>query len=107
MGFFEKLLRGMAGGHHGKHYGGGYSDGTARNHHGWGNNFPANPIPQTGVGMGVTKACAQCGVQVPSDARFCSQCGESLGPGRCTGCNSELIAGMKFCPECGKALDKS
>lgn len=46
MGFFEKLLRGMAGGHHGgqqRNYSGG--------HHGWGHGYPPHPGDALGRGI--------------------------------------------------------
>lgn len=98
MGFFEKLLRGMAGGHHGgqqRNYSGG--------HHGWGHGYPPNPgQPSTEVpASGPT--CPQCGSVSNPGARFCQQCGTSQLPATCADCNANLAPGVKFCPNCGKA----
>ena len=38
MGFFEKLLRGVAGSHGGGHHGR-----DSSGHHGWGNSYPESP----------------------------------------------------------------
>lgn len=40
MGFFEKLLRGVAGSHGGGHHGR-----DSSGHHGWGNSYPSNSAP--------------------------------------------------------------
>ncbi|MBL8450179.1 MAG: zinc ribbon domain-containing protein [Elusimicrobia bacterium] len=98
MGFFEKLLRGMAGGHHGGHHGN-----APGGHHGWGHGYPSNPgQPYGGVSAGGA-SCPKCGTIADPGARFCAQCGATLLPGTCAACNASLAPGMKFCPNCGKA----
>lgn len=106
MGFLENLLRGMAGGHHGKHGSTGYTDGHGRKQHDWGDNSPIPSDPQSGPNTAVSKACARCGAQNGLDARFCSQCGEGFVPGRCSACKAEIVPGMHYCSGCGKALNK-
>ncbi len=39
--------------------------------------------------------CAQCGAELPADAKFCLQCGQKVVP-----------AGQVVCPQCGKAVAK-
>jgi subtilisin family serine protease len=49
-----------------------------------------------------TRVCAVCGVQVPADMRFCSNCGASAQESRtCTACGSSIRPGARFCPTCG------
>lgn len=94
MGIFEKLLRGMAGGHHGGARGG--------HHGGYGNTgpYPANSGPPAGPQQ--VPVCAGCGAANAVGARFCQQCGATLAAGKCGGCGIELAAGARFCPQCGK-----
>lgn len=48
--------------------------------------------------------CA-CGATVPSDAKFCPECGQKLNVKRfCPECGAEISSGAKFCPECGTKL---
>lgn len=94
MGIFEKLLRGMAGSHHGGYRGG---------HHGGRHGYPSNTgQPYEGAPAG-GPPCPKCGIVVGSGARYCPQCGTSLVPGTCAACNATLTVGAKFCPNCGKA----
>lgn len=55
--------------------------------------------------------CPTCGPRPESDAKFCSDCGQTLvGAGSstsCTGCGEVVPAGAKFCGECGTALERS
>lgn len=102
MGFFEKLLQGMSGGHQGGHHRGqgNYPGGD----HGWGQNYPSNSgQPSGGVAAG-GPSCPKCGIVPNPGARFCAQCGTTLLPGACAACNASLAPGVKFCPNCGKAL---
>ncbi len=48
-------------------------------------------------------ACAVCGAQQPTDARFCSSCGSPLRL-RCAACGSEQLSTAAFCSTCGSAL---
>ncbi len=47
--------------------------------------------------------CPSCGVPNPEEARFCNQCGATLG-GACTACGHANPPESKFCNECGAAL---
>ena len=47
--------------------------------------------------------CASCQTQNSVDARFCIQCGASLGS-RCPQCGAELPTEARFCPKCGHQL---
>ena len=53
-----------------------------------------------------TKACPQCGSQMPESAKFCFECGApfEIKPLKCPACGTDLVAGAKFCPECGNKL---
>lgn len=45
--------------------------------------------------------CTHCHAEVPSNARFCPQCGEPLVKKEgCPWCQTELPSGAKFCPAC-------
>ncbi len=66
-----------------------------------------------GAGMGqlaaaaigaAAAACPSCKAPAAAGARFCGQCGTSMGPKRCAKCSAEAGAGAKFCPSCGTAL---
>ena len=47
--------------------------------------------------------CASCQTQNSDDARFCMQCGGSLGS-RCPECGAELPTEARFCSKCGHQL---
>jgi len=44
--------------------------------------------------------CPKCGVENPTEARFCMECGAELGL-VCSQCGAKLPIGAKFCMECG------
>lgn len=94
MGIFEKIRRGIAGGHH--------SGARSGRDGGYGNTgpYPASYSPQAGPQPGLV--CAGCGSANVRSARFCQQCGATLAAGKCGGCGIELAAGARFCPQCGK-----
>jgi class 3 adenylate cyclase/tetratricopeptide (TPR) repeat protein len=48
-------------------------------------------------------SCPACGASVADDARFCPECGSSLGM-TCPRCNAPVAAGARFCAGCGAAL---
>jgi membrane protease subunit (stomatin/prohibitin family) len=70
-----------------------------------------------GVGMGVgqtlggafsqpqeeTIPCPKCGKRVAKTAKFCPDCGQTIGE-KCPKCGASVTAGAKFCPECGGKL---
>lgn len=45
-------------------------------------------------------ACAECGRDNPSSARFCVDCGSPLAA-ECSHCGTALVGGGRFCPSCG------
>ena len=45
-------------------------------------------------------ACANCGSELPTGAKFCAECGTPVASA-CRTCGTELVPGQKFCPECG------
>lgn len=45
--------------------------------------------------------CPTCGKPAPAGAKFCPECGGTLGAKKCANCGMELAADAKFCPECG------
>ncbi|MFL5797308.1 MAG: AAA family ATPase [Actinomycetota bacterium] len=46
------------------------------------------------------RPCPACSASNPDDARFCAQCGTSLGPA-CARCGQPLSESDRFCPSCG------
>jgi hypothetical protein len=47
-------------------------------------------------------ACPGCGTLAASGARFCAECGHSLGaPTACPTCGTALPSGSRFCGSCG------
>jgi membrane protease subunit (stomatin/prohibitin family) len=62
---------------------------------------PAAPQAAQSAAM---KSCPRCGVSVPENAKFCSECGASLRPAACPQCGNAVTPGAKFCIECGAAL---
>jgi RNA polymerase subunit RPABC4/transcription elongation factor Spt4 len=49
-----------------------------------------------------TVKCGKCGSEVPSDSKFCPECGQQLkGSKKCPKCGRESPINAKFCPECG------
>ena len=87
------------------------------------NNGVAGVFAAGGVGIGATmgmgsamgqivgnpmkkeefRTCVSCGVQIPLNAKFCSQCGFNNSEIVCE-CGERLAAGTKFCPQCGKKV---
>jgi sec-independent protein translocase protein TatA len=82
---------------------------------------PALITAATGTHM---EACAACGHENSSDARYCGSCGATLGPVepiaasppitsvtmeplRCPGCQTENPGSNQFCAHCGKLLEQS
>ncbi|MDD7795347.1 SPFH domain-containing protein [Clostridium sp. 'White wine YQ'] len=47
--------------------------------------------------------CPSCGHKIPTDSKFCTECGKSIMPpkAKCLKCNAEIEESMKFCPICG------
>lgn len=70
--------------------------------------FSAPNAPATGVSAEAEpKAkCAKCGAVLPTNAKFCLECGEKVAPAVtsdtvvCPECGNTVAKG-KFCPECG------
>ena len=50
-----------------------------------------------------TLPCTKCGGLVPSNAKFCSECGAPFIK-KCPECNTDVPPGAKFCLECGHKL---
>lgn len=51
-----------------------------------------------------SSACPRCGVGNHASARFCNQCGTSLGSKTCTGCGQSQPVEAQFCDQCGIRL---
>lgn len=61
----------------------------------------ASCLERAGVAV---RTCPNCGAVVPSEARFCTQCGKRMASQEAAGCpkcGARLPPGAKFCPECG------
>jgi class 3 adenylate cyclase len=46
--------------------------------------------------------CPSCKSEIPAAAKFCPECGASIGS-RCAACGAELLRAANFCAECGAA----
>ena len=55
------------------------------------------------LSRGDTKICVQCQNSIPSNSKFCPQCGFSYNQTTCE-CGNVLTPGTRFCPQCGKKL---
>ncbi len=55
------------------------------------------------LSRGDTKICVQCQNRIPSNSKFCPQCGFSYNQTTCE-CGNVLTPGTRFCPQCGKKL---
>jgi class 3 adenylate cyclase/predicted ATPase len=56
--------------------------------------------------MATTKACAKCQAAIPTDARFCPQCGAPQALS-CAACGHANAPGSKFCAHCGVKLGEA
>ena len=104
MSFLKYLLSNWLGGGMGKH--GGYNKHgySGYSKHGNKQGYGYDPsMSQPNQNMNTTNTCPKCTRPNPDNARFCQQCGTSLGPTNCTSCNQPLESGTKFCSQCGKA----
>ncbi len=66
--------------------------------------IPSNAkfCPECGFNLRATVKCPQCGKDLPPNAKFCPECGFRLGSSlKCSQCGAEIPAGAKFCSECG------
>ncbi len=51
-------------------------------------------------------SCPECGVTVPTDAKFCNQCGhQQVIYAQCMRCGKNITPSAKFCSRCGQAVD--
>ena len=48
-------------------------------------------------------SCPKCNAQIKASAKFCAECGQSM-QAKCSQCNADVKPGSKFCPECGNQL---
>jgi len=51
--------------------------------------------------------CPHCQHENDATARFCEECGATLGARTCANCGAELKAAAKFCPSCGTPAGQS
>ncbi|HLG41855.1 MAG TPA: SPFH domain-containing protein [Planctomycetota bacterium] len=58
--------------------------------------------PSGGAAAAASVSCAHCGTQSPP-GRFCSNCGKPLAQatGKCQACKRDVPSDSKFCPDCG------
>ena len=61
---------------------------------------PPPPVPAASAAAGIT--CPSCHAAAAPGARFCSSCGQPLGPPKCAKCHTELAPGAHFCSSCGE-----
>lgn len=96
-----------------------------------GNIFSGFTPANTEAPTAPTAKCAKCGADLPTNAKFCLECGEKVVPAgtvvcpecgntvakgkfcpecghkfvtACPNCGNELTPGAKFCPECGEKI---
>lgn len=102
MGFLKKLLGTYTGGgHHGGGYGGKHGGGAGGKH---GDRYGySQPVHNTQPPA--QKICPGCSTTNAIDAKFCQQCGKTLGSSNCSQCSTTLLPDAKFCPQCGKSRD--
>jgi len=63
----------------------------------------------SGAAQTQTVACAKCGTQNPTGAKFCSNCGATQQAPQgasveCPSCHAQVQGGTKFCASCGTSL---
>ena len=70
------------------------------------------PAPTATAAAPQGQTCANCGAQLPANAKFCLECGtkveqqpQMVRPTNCQNCGSELPANAKFCLECGTKVE--
>ncbi|PZO19844.1 MAG: adenylate cyclase [Burkholderiales bacterium] len=100
MSIWERLARGVMGGHSNDGHGSrrGYDSDFGQH----GRSRAPYPAP-TALGPAANAlACLKCGGANVPDARFCSSCGNPLVPSNCSSCNAVMAADARFCPQCGK-----
>lgn len=57
---------------------------------------------------GVVASCPQCEAPLPSNVKFCPECGARIKAElHCTECGAKLTPTAKFCPECGARTSTS
>lgn len=52
-----------------------------------------------------TKKCSGCGKDIPSNAKFCPECGAKQEAKFCSNCGEKLNENAKFCPNCGNKVE--
>src|SRR5262249_51231920 len=65
---------------------------------------PIRPGKHSGMTEPSTISCATCGAVAQAGAKFCGDCGASLGPRRCSHCGAELSSRARFCHRCGRPV---
>lgn len=97
MGLFERMFRGVVGGHHGDRYGGGH-----HGRRGYVDYGSEQPLEQR-VPTDPDRRCGKCGGVNLATARYCQGCGAPVSVATCKGCGAEVPSGARFCNRCGQA----
>lgn len=69
---------------------------------GGGQAAPSQPPAQ----QQATASCPNCGFANPAGAKFCNNCGRSLGKVKCPNCGTENEPQARFCSNCGTKLQE-
>lgn len=72
--------------------------------HALGRGFRAGAGVDSGDVADQDRECPRCRAGNQSSARFCNQCGASLGLKTCPGCGQHQTADSQFCDQCGVRL---
>jgi membrane protease subunit (stomatin/prohibitin family) len=52
-----------------------------------------------------TITCYNCQAQIPSNSKFCPECGANQAAKTCSNCQAQNLPNAKFCTNCGNKLE--